>query len=147
MSIVLAIIEIILNLLIQSAMVAAVFSLARRFHERRWLGKSFFRDTMMLSTVLVMLFIGHLFQILLWAIPFRLYGEFSNLGEAIYHSTVNYTTLGYGDIVMSHKWRMVGALEAACGVLMFGVSTATFFALMRHVFGLRQGSAAPGQAD
>ena len=147
MYIFLAIIEIILNLLIQSAMVSAVFSLMKRFAERQWLGQSFFRDTMVLSTALVMLFIGHLFQILLWAIPYRLYGEFSNLVDAFYHSTVNYTTLGYGDIVMSGGWRMVGALEAACGVLMFGVSTATFFALMRHLFSLRKGTGASEQQD
>jgi hypothetical protein len=43
---------------------------------------------------------------------------------AIYHSGVNFAGLGYGDIVMSESRRMLGPLEAANGVLMFGVSTA-----------------------
>src|SRR5215469_853780 len=51
-------------------------------------------------------------------------------GMAYYHSTVNYTTLGYGDVIMSPKWRLLGPLEAANGILMFGVSTAMIFTLI-----------------
>lgn len=43
---------------------------------------------------------------------------------ALYYSAVNFATLGYGDIVMSAQWRLLGPIEAANGVLMFGVSTA-----------------------
>ena len=94
-----------------------------------------------------MLFLGHLVQIGMWAIPFHLFGEFTDFQTAFYHSAVNYTSLGYGDIVMSKEWRILGALEAASGVLMFGVSTATFFAIMRHVFSLRQQGAAVDQGN
>ena len=52
---------------------------------------------------------------------FHLDGEFA---VAFYHSAVNYTTLGYGDIVMSPRWRLLGPLEAASGTLAFGWSTA-----------------------
>jgi voltage-gated potassium channel Kch len=51
-------------------------------------------------------------------------GEFEDYATAAYHSAVNFTTLGYGDVVMSERWRLLGALEAASGILMFGVSTA-----------------------
>jgi len=40
---------------------------------------------------------------------------------------MNYTTLGYGDIVMSPATRMLGPIEAIDGLLMFGVSTAMIF--------------------
>jgi len=50
------------------------------------------------------------------------------IGIACYHSAVNYTTLGYGDIIMSPSWRLLGPLEAASGILIFGVSTAMIFA-------------------
>jgi Ion channel len=49
---------------------------------------------------------------------------------AYYHSSVNYTSLGYGDVIMSAKWRLLGPLEAANGVLMFDVSTAMIFTLI-----------------
>ena len=51
-------------------------------------------------------------------------GEFETFADAFYHSAVNYTTLGYGDIVMSLRWRLLGPQEAASGILAFGWSTA-----------------------
>jgi hypothetical protein len=41
--------------------------------------------------------------------------------------------LGYGDLVMTPAWRMLGPLEAADGMLMFGVSTAIIFALIQRL--------------
>ena len=40
-------------------------------------------------------------------------GEFTGLAPAFYHSAMNYTSLGYGDVVMSVSWRLLGPLEAA----------------------------------
>ena len=54
----------------------------------------------------------------------------SQFGIAFYHSAVNYTTLGYGDIIMTPSWRFLGSLEAADGALMFGVSTAMIDAVI-----------------
>jgi Ion channel len=71
---------------------------------------------------------AHLIDIAYWAILLVICGEFSGLGAAYYHSAENYTTLGYGDQIMTPSWRMLGPLEAANGMLMFGVSTAIVFA-------------------
>jgi hypothetical protein len=65
---------------------------------------------------------------------FLLCGEFPDWGSAYYHSAVNYTTLGYGDIIMSPAWKLLGPLEAADGALMFGVSTAMVFAVTQRLF-------------
>jgi hypothetical protein len=46
---------------------------------------------------------------------------------------MNYTSLGYGDIVMSPSWRLLGPLEAANGLLMFGISTAMIFAVIQRL--------------
>jgi len=62
-------------------------------------------------------------------------GEFHDFAAAIYHSAENYTTLGYGDVVMSASWRLLGPLEAADGMLMFGVSTALIFTLINRLVG------------
>jgi voltage-gated potassium channel Kch len=137
MPILLATIEIVLDLVIQAFTVALVFRLMRGQRLKGRLGRSFFGDTMNLAGAMVVLFLGHLVQIALWSVPFRLFGEFSDSQTAFYHSAVNYTTLGYGDIVMSAEWRILGALEAASGVLMFGVSTATFLSIMRELHGKR----------
>jgi hypothetical protein len=49
----------------------------------------------------------------------------------IYFAFVNYTTLGYGDVVPVDQWRLLGPATAMCGVLMFGWSTAVIFEVLR----------------
>ncbi|MEE4173204.1 MAG: potassium channel family protein [Xanthomonadales bacterium] len=88
------------------------------------------RHTKSLAVILLFLFLGHLFQFATWAGLFVWLGEFSDFGTAFYHSTVNFTSLGYGDIVMSEEWRLLGALEAANGVLMFGITAGLVLAVM-----------------
>ena len=63
----------------------------------------------------------------------RLLGEFDTFAAAFYHSCVNFVTLGYGDIVMSERWRLLGPLEGANGILMFGISTAVMTAAVFDV--------------
>ena len=86
-----------------------------------------------LSGVMLVLVLGNMAQVVLWALLFRLLGEFAHLGDAIYHSAVNFATLGYGDIVMSAQHRMLGPLEAINGALMIGVSTGALSAAFQDI--------------
>src|SRR6266404_4016583 len=54
-----------------------------------------------------------------------------------YHSMVNYTSLGYGDVIMSPSWKLLGPLETANGMLLFGVSTAMIFAVIQRLIQAR----------
>jgi hypothetical protein len=78
-------------------------------------------------------FVAHLIEITLWAALFVICGEFKNFAGAYYHSAVNYSTLGYGDVIMSPSWKLLGPLEAADGALMFGVSTAMIFSVIQRL--------------
>lgn len=78
-------------------------------------------------------FVAHLTEIALWAALFVICGEFSSFALAFYHSAVNYTTLGYGDLIMTPSWKLLGPLEAADGALMFGVSTAMVFTIAQRL--------------
>jgi hypothetical protein len=69
----------------------------------------------------------------LWALSFVLCGEFSNFAAALYYSAATYTTVGDGSIVISARWRLLGPLEAADGMLMFGVTTAMIFAVIQRL--------------
>jgi hypothetical protein len=97
-------------------------------------------EIIVISTVMLTLFAGHLCQIAIWALLFMKLGEFDDLLTAVYHSAVNFSSLGYGDIVMSERWRLLGALEAGNGVLMFGLSTGAILSVMNQLFGLRKSS-------
>ncbi len=85
---------------------------------------SFIGSLVVVNGVMLLLVVGNLIQIGIWALLFQLAGEFQRFDEAFYHSAVNFATLGYGDIVMSEKYRLLGPVEAVNGVLMIGVSTA-----------------------
>jgi hypothetical protein len=96
-------------------------------------GAGFRIDFAIVVAVILFALTAHLIEIALWAVVFLLCGEFPHLGAAFYHSAMNYTTLGYGDVVMSPTWRMLGPLEAADGMLMFGVSTAMVFTVIERL--------------
>lgn len=88
------------------------------------------RTTYAISSVMTLLFIGHVFQVAVWAFVFVQIDEFSDYTTAFYHSMVNFASLGYGDIVMSEQWRLLGAIEASAGVLMFGLSAGVMLSIM-----------------
>lgn len=96
-------------------------------------GRNFWIDTGIVTLAILLALMSHLVEIGLWAILFLLCHEFPDVGTAYYHSAVNFTTLGYGDLVLSSGWRLLGPLEAADGMLMFGVSAAMIFALIQRL--------------
>jgi hypothetical protein len=116
------------------AVVLLLRYLIRKLNAKDRILQGFGFDIYMISIVLLILFIGHLVQIGIWAGLFLYLDEFSDFVTAFYHSTVNFASLGYGDIVMSEKWRLLGALEATNGVLMFGLSSGTIIAMMTNLF-------------
>lgn len=97
------------------------------------LGNSFMTDFMVLGEVLVVLVLGNVVQVSIWAWLFLVLDEFEAFSTAFYHSMVNFATLGYGDIVMSEQWRLLGAFEAGGGVTMFGLTTGAVMATLGRV--------------
>lgn len=87
----------------------------------------------LLSVVMLVATLGNFIQIGIWATLFILLGEFSDFETAFYHSGVNFASLGYGDIVMSKNWRLLGPIEATNGILMLGVATAMITASVTEI--------------
>jgi hypothetical protein len=88
------------------------------------------RTAYVISMMMTLLLAGHLIQVAVWAFLFMQLGEFNNYATAFYHSMVNFASLGYGDIVMSDNRRLLGAIEASAGVLMFGLSAGALLSIM-----------------
>jgi len=117
----------VLCLLLQSLLlVAAIRYYAQREHLVK--NPSFMSSLFVVKGVMLLLVAGNLTQVAIWALLFRLLGEFQSFNDAFYHSAVNFATLGYGDIVMSERHKLLGPLEAINGVLMIGASTAALMA-------------------
>lgn len=105
----------------------ARFKVSHRGHETSKV------NVLLLYTTLLLLTFAYFAETLIWAALFMLLGEFDDFKTALYHSGVNFVTLGYGDVVMSPRWRMLGPLEAANGILMFGLSTAVMTAAVLDI--------------
>jgi hypothetical protein len=66
----------------------------------------------------------HTVQIWSYAVLYRLLAELHTFEASLYFSTVTFVGLGYGDIVLSPRWRVLSAIEAANGVILIAWSTA-----------------------
>lgn len=69
----------------------------------------------------------------LWAFAFRALDIFTTMEASVYFALVAYTTLGYGDILLPHEWRLLGGMAAANGLLSMGLLTAMLVEVLRHV--------------
>ena len=88
----------------------------------------------MVSGVVILMFLASVLEVLVWAITYLALNAIQGLEKALYFSTVTFTTLGYGDIVLAEQWRLLASFEAANGIIMFGWSTAIIIAVVRHVY-------------
>jgi hypothetical protein len=74
----------------------------------------------------------HLSHIVLWT-TFYHWQCFPSWETAFYFSTASYTTVGYGDVVLSQTWRTMGPVESIVGVLMTGLSVSVLFAIVTRL--------------
>jgi hypothetical protein len=132
-SLLLAIPILIFTLMVQAVATNTIIRFATALIRRGWAGRRFWHDVAIMMVVLIIVFASILVQVAVWAVGFMVCGEFGDFATAYYHSAVNFTTLGYGDIVMSRTWRLLGPLEAANGVLMFGIAASGLFAVVNRL--------------
>ena len=81
------------------------------------------------------LMLVHMVEIAVWGLFYFWQGCLPDAESAFYFSGVTYTTVGYGDLVLAKPWRLLAPLEALTGILMSGLSTGLFFALVNRWIG------------
>jgi hypothetical protein len=69
----------------------------------------------------------------IWAIAFWGLGVFVTLEASVYFSLVAFTTLGFGDILLPHQWRLLAGMTAANGLLNIGMATAILVEVLRQL--------------
>ena len=98
------------------------------------------RPTLCLIRVAGWLILLHLFEIGLWAMLFWYGQAIPDFHSSFYFSSVTYTTVGYGDLVLPKEWRLTGGIEALTGILMCGWSTGFFFTVVTRMYQKRPNS-------
>lgn len=85
----------------------------------------------MIATVSILM-ASHASEVMVWSLVYATIDAASPGTDLTYFAFVNYTTLGYGDVLPVERWRLLGPLTAMNGVLLFGWSTAVIFEVMRR---------------
>ncbi len=89
----------------------------------------FLTGTMIVIVSILMM--AHASEVIIWALAYAVLHAAPPGTNFIYFAFVNYTTLGYGDVVPIPEWQLLGPVAAMNGILLFGWSTAVIFEVLR----------------
>ncbi|MGO4387817.1 potassium channel family protein [Microvirga sp. 2YAF29] len=119
------------NIAIHAIVMATVVGTARnaskweRRQSQAWLA------VVMVVTVGVLM-VAHVAEVMTWSLAYAILDAAPGGTDVLYFAFVNYTTLGYGDVLPVERWRLLGPMAAMNGVLLFGWSTAVIFEVLRQ---------------
>jgi hypothetical protein len=94
--------------------------------------------SVLISAMTVWMFLAIVIEAWIWALVYLynpLITTLPDLETAFYFSMVTFTTLGYGDVVLTGQWRALASIQAANGVIVFGWTTALIFYFIQQVYG------------
>ena len=94
----------------------------------------------MVATVSVLM-AAHACEVIVWSLAYGLVDAAPANTKLLYFAFVNYTTLGYGDVVPVERWQLLGPITAMNGVLLFGWSTAVIFEVLRKTMAVKASAA------
>jgi hypothetical protein len=130
------------NIAIHAAVMATVVGTARRALEWERHRPQLRLAAVMVATVGVLM-IAHLAEVMVWSLAYGILDVAPPGADPRYFAFVNYTTLGYGDVVPVERWRLLGPMAAMNGALLFGWSTAVIFEVLRQAMRSRDRGGRP----
>ena len=121
----------VINIAIHSLVMAILVRIAQLASAKDRLHPVLFLAAVMIPIV-SLLMATHTLEVIVWAAAYALTDAAPAGADLVYFAFVNYTTLGYGDVVPVERWQLLGPMTAMNGVLMFGWSTAVIFEVLRR---------------
>ena len=91
----------------------------------------------------LLLAVLHGFECVIWAAAYLWLGALDSPLDALFFSLDSMSTRGASGLTLQRPWRLMGALEAVDGMLLFGVSTAYLFSVMQVYWSILTAHAAP----
>ncbi len=85
----------------------------------------------LIGAVGLVLAILHGIEASVWAAAYWRLGALGSFQDAVLYSLDSMATRGASGLALQPRWALMGALEAADGMLLFGISTAFIFAVMQ----------------
>lgn len=84
-------------------------------------------------SIVVAILALHGVEIWLFAFVYLGTGAIAGLENALYFSTISYSTVGYNDTHVDPAWRLLGAFQSILGMVLIGWSTAFFFRMLGRI--------------
>jgi hypothetical protein len=131
------------NIAVHAAAMALVIGAARAT-AARWPSSSALRLIAVMMVTVAVLMVAHTCEVAIWSVAYALVDATPEPTDRMYFAFVNFTTLGYGDIVPVPRWRLLGPMTAMNGVILFGWSTAVIFEVLRSTLQTGKELPAPG---
>ena len=126
-----AVLLVLISLTIQCGGAAALIIWIRNIPRETQKVRVFHCAALVMQTTVAVLML-HGVVILLWAGCYR-WLCLPSWESGFYFSASSYATVGYGDVILPSKWRLLGPLESMVGMLMAGVSIGLLFAAVTHL--------------
>ncbi|MBX3512510.1 MAG: two pore domain potassium channel family protein [Xanthobacteraceae bacterium] len=102
-----------------------LFFLRRNAHRVEGQGApSLVRQGALMLGVVLGIFLLHTVEVWLYAIAYMVLGAFDHFPTALYFSATAFSTLGFGDVILNHDWRLFGSVEGVTGLILIGWSSA-----------------------
>ena len=127
------------NIAIHALVMTVVVQVAQSAGAKNRSHSSLLLIAVMIPTVLVLM-VTHTLEVIVWSSAYSIVDAAPPGANLVYFAFVNYTTLGYGDVVPVERWRLLGPITAMNGVLLFGWSTAVIFEVLRRTLARLEGS-------
>lgn len=91
------------------------------------------RGAVFTLTIVLAIIALHGLEIWLFAAVYLKTGAIGTVEDALYFSTISYSTVGYNDTHIAPDWRLLGAFESILGMILLGWSTAFFFRMLGRI--------------
>ena len=123
-----------INILLHATVTMIAVRIARIAARRDASQPLLYLSGVMIATSLVLM-AAHTLEVFVWSVAYGIVNVAPDDANLVYFAFVNYTTLGYGDVLPVAKWRLLAPMTAMNGVLMFGWSTALVFEVLIKTIG------------
>ena len=132
------------NIALHALAMASVIAASRAASSGRHFTRPALRLVVIMIAAVSVLMAFHIAEIGVWALAYALLDVTPPGAHRFDFAFVNYTTLGYGDVLPVEDWRLLGPMTAMNGVLLFGWSTAVIFEVLRRALAQLETAGAEG---
>jgi Ion channel len=119
------------NIVIHALVMAAVVRVVH-MADAKTISQPMLRLIVIMIATVSVLMAAHVCEVMVWSLCYAIVDAAPPGADRLYFAFVNYTTLGYGDVIPVERWRLLGPMTAMNGVLLFGWSTAVIFEVLRR---------------